>query len=135
MDNEDENEEDLRETGRVLISPKDLRDLLDRAYECGRCAAQGFPAYLPPLGRWDRTRDGWITSKLECNAVSPRAHIPCEILGIHEHHSARGGSPPQWFSWDENGMTPGQPDLPAGYERWYYEENKEWIDKLLAEDK
>lgn len=133
MDSEDEDgEENLRETRKVLISPKDLRDLLERAYNYGVSATSGFPAYLPPLGRWERTRDGWIDSRLECTHKLRDCYFQCQVLGIHTVHGARMGSPLVWVSWDDNRMTPGQPDLPAGYERWYYEEHKEEIDKRLA---
>lgn len=130
MDEDDYNE-DSRGDRKILISPRDLHDLLNRAREYGRCEYEGFPAYLPPLGRWDRTRDGWINSKLECNHRL-NGYFQCEVLGLHQYHSAQMGSPLQWVDWDDNHMTPGQPDLPAGYTRRYYEENKAAIDAKHA---
>lgn len=82
--------EDFQETTQVLISPEDLRDLLDRAYHCGKSASAGFPAYLPPFGHWEETRDKWVSSKLVCNSRSPFAGFPCRILGIHKYHSGNG---------------------------------------------
>lgn len=123
---------DPEDDRKVLISPRDLRDLLERARDFGRCENSGFPAYLPPLGSWNRTREGWIESRLKCNHKLSE-YSPCEVLGIHKSHGAYMGSPVRWVGWDDNYMTPGDPTLPAGYERWYYEKNKEEVDKRLAE--
>lgn len=123
----------MNDNSVLRMTVEQLKDLLDRAYNSGQ-ADSNFPnKWMEP---WSMSRDKWIERKLECNhSLDGSEYFTCEVLGIHNYHSARMGSPVRWVDWDDNGMTPGEPDLPAGYERWYYEENKDLITEKRAKRK
>lgn len=115
----------------IEITPNILRELLDKARDFGY-TEDSQPKWFATT--WTATREKWIESRLACQHKLSE-YFRCEVLGIHKYHGAEMGSPLQWVGWDDNGMTPGEPDLPAGYDRDVYEKNKAEIDERRRQKK